>query len=875
MKNYSGLNDNEVIASREKYGSNKLKDIKTETFFQKYFKSFDDPIITILLVALGINVIFTFFGKVDWFECAGILVSVLIATLISTLSEFKNEKNFKLLSEEASQIESKVFRNNSLQSVKIDDVVLGDYILLQTGDLIPADGIIIDGNIKVDQSALNGENKEVDKYPDNEKEDCEDIIDFWNNLKLYRGSVVTSGQCVMKCTKIGDNTVYGRLNSDTEQIERDSPLTVKLRELAKGISKFGYIGAFLTVVIILFQKCVIDNHFDTILISNYFFNYTQVLADFVEALIMGIVVIVVAVPEGLPLMIAIVSSLNMKKMLKNNVLVRKLSGIETSGSMNILFCDKTGTITKGNLKATEIICGDLKIIKDITDIGAAFKKMLYLSITANSTVHVSGNKLIGGNSTEKALYSLLTDDKKPIYPNVKKITESVFSSKTKYSSATVTGDFNGTLYKGAPEKILTKCTDFIDNDGCIKPIKSIFKLNSLINEYAEEQKRILALAYTNKRANVDSIPEELTLLGLVVIQDELRFNVRTSVESVQRAGIQVVMITGDKKETAIAIAKESGIINSPDDIVMTTKELSELEDRELKNILSKVKVIARALPTDKSRLVRIAQEMGLVVGMTGDGVNDSPALRKADVGFAMGSGTEAAKEAGDIIIMDDNFSSIKNAVLFGRTIYKSIKKFICYQLTINVAAVSVSILGPMVGVYKPLNISQMLWINLVMDTLAAIAFGGEAALNKYLLEKPKKRNERIMDKRLWSSILTGGLFISIISVFIFCSDTLHSFFRESPEDIYFYTGYFTFFIFSCIFNAFNTRCEGIDLADHLSCNKLFLIVMFIILIFQILMTYFGGALLRTAGLSLKELFIVLSLSILIVPIDLIRKIVLK
>ena len=422
---------------------------------------------------------------------------------------------------------------------------------------------------------------------------------------------------------------------------------------------------------------------------------------------------------------------------------------------------------------------------------------------------------------------------------------------------------------------MTKCTDFINYDGSIKKIKSFLKLNNLINEYAEKQKRILALAYVNKNTDVDIIPEGLTLVGLVVLEDELRFNVRSSVESVQRAGIQVVMITGDKKETAIAVAKEAGIINSPDDIVMTTKELSETEDGELKNILPRIKVIARALPTDKSRLVRIAQEMGFVVGMTGDGVNDSPALKKADVGFAMGSGTEAAKEAGDIIIMDDNFSSIKNAVLFGRTIYKSIKKFICYQLTINVAAVSVSILGPMVGVYKPLNISQMLWINLVMDTLAAIAFGGEAALNKYLLEKPKKRDERIMDKRLWSSILTGGLFISILSVFIFCSDTLHSYFRESPEDIYFYTGYFTFFIFSCIFNAFNTRCEGIDLADHLSCNKLFLIVMFLILIMQVIMTYFGGAFLRTAGLSLKELLIVLSMSILIVPIDLIRKLILK
>jgi len=494
---------------------------------------------------------------------------------------------------------------------------------------------------------------------------------------------------------------------------------------------------------------------------------------------------------------------------------------------------------------------------------------------ANSTVHISGNKIIGGNNTEKALVSFLSKDKKPININVNKIEECIFSSKSKYSSAIVEGDFDGTLFKGAPEKILSKCVNFLDNDGIIKPIKSMARLNNLINEYAEKQKRILAIAYTTKKENIERIPEELTLLGLVALKDEIRYNVRSSVESVTRAGIQVVMITGDKKETAVSIAKEAGIINSSTDIILTSKQLSEINDGELKNILPRIKVIARALPTDKSRLVRVAQESGLVVGMTGDGVNDSPALKRADVGFAMGSGTEAAKEAGEIIIMDDNFNSIKNAVLFGRTIYKSIKKFICFQLTINVAAVSVSVLGPILGIYKPLNISQMLWINLVMDTLAAIAFGGEAALNKYLLEKPKKRREKILDKKLWSSVLTGGFFITFVSALMFCSDTLHGLFRESPDDIYFYTGYFSFFIFTCIFNAFNTRCESIDLSDHLSCNKLFLIIIFFILLIQIIMTYFGGPLLRTAGLSLKEWLVVTSISILIVPVDLIRKLILK
>lgn len=875
MKKYSGLNDSEVILSREKHGTNKLKDVKNESFMEKYIKSFDDPIIRILLVALSINVIFTFLGKVDWFECAGILISVLIATFISTLSEYKNENNFKLLSEQATSRMVKVYRNQTLASINSDDIVKGDYILLQSGDLIPADGIIIDGNIKVDQSTLNGENKEVDKFPDNNLNNVENIIDFWDTEKLYRGSVVTEGQGIMMVSKVGDSTVYGRLNSENEAIDRDSPLTIKLKTLAKSISKFGYIGAFLTTFVTLFQKIFVDNNFDLIYINNYLLNYTQFFADIVEAVIMGIIVVVVAVPEGLPLMIAIVSSLNMKKMLKSNVLVRKLNGIETAGSINILFCDKTGTLTKGNLEVTDIISGNSKVIKTLDSVSEEYKKIIIPSIIANTSSHISGEKIVGGNSTEKALVSFLLNNKINFKKTYKKTGEKVFSSKDKFSSTVVSGDFNGSLYKGAPEIILTNCSKYIDFTGEIKQISSYTKLNNIINNFAKKQKRLLAIAYTTEEASTETIPGNLTLVAFIALKDEIRYNVNSSVESVQRAGIQVVMITGDKKETAIAVAKETGILKSESDLILTSKQLSEIEDGQLKKLLPNIKVIARALPTDKSRLVRIAQETGLVVGMTGDGVNDSPALKKSDVGFAMGCGTEAAKEAGDIIIMDNNFISIKNAILFGRTIYKSIKKFICFQLTINVAAVSISLLGPIVGIYKPLNISQMLWINLVMDTLAAIAFGGEAALNKYLLEKPIKRDEKIIDIKTWGSILTRGLFITLVSLIMFCSDHIHNLFRENQNDIYFYTGYFSYFVFSCIFNAFNTRCDGIDLTEYLASNKLFIFIISLIFIIQIIMTYFGGAILRTAGLTIKEMLIVLTISLLIIPFDIIRKVIVK
>lgn len=882
MKAYSGLNDFDASEMRKKYGSNKLSDKKQETFFQKYFKSFDDPIITILLAALFVNVIFTFFGKVDWFECAGIFLSVILSTFISTLSEYKNEKNFNLLSEEASKSFSKAYRGGQITYIPTDDIVAGDLILLQQGDLIPADGVIIDGKISVNQSSLNGENKELEKFPDKgfnySAADLEKYrkraIDFWSHDTLYRGTAVTQGECVMAVHTVGDGTAYGELNSASDVFQLESPLTVKLRELSTSISKFGYVGAFLTFMIIMLQR-IFGGGFELSEAVTYFGDFTQVLSDLAEAVIMGIIVIVVAVPEGLPLMIAIVCSLNMKKMLKSNVLVRRLSGIETAGSLNILFCDKTGTITNGRLEASTLVCGNLKSIESISKTYGNFKKMLCVSIAGNSSVRLNGESLVGGNSTEKALYNFLLKEKDIKLPAVSVDEFKSFSSESKYSAARVAGSFSGTLFKGAPEIILPHCKSFLSEDGHTEPLGSLKKIDSFIDASAKKQNRIIALAYTEEKKSLTEISDNLTLLALVVLKDSIRYNVKGSIEAVKRAGISVVMITGDKKETAAAIAKEAGIIVSADDIILTSSELGKMSDTEVKALLPKIKVLSRAVPTDKSRLVRIAQESGMVTGMTGDGVNDCPALRQADVGFSMGSGTEAAKEAGDIIILDDNLTSIKNAVLYGRTIYKSIKKFIAYQLTINLAAVSVSVLGPLTGVYKPLNISQMLWINLVMDTLAAIAFGGEAALGKYLLEKPKRRNEKIIDKKMWSGVIYGGLFIAAVSLIMFCSEFIRSLFREGQNDIYFYTGYFSFFIFSSIFNAFNARCEGIDLSDHLSCNKPFILIISAIFIIQIAMTYFGGSMLQTAGLTVREWLTVTALAVLIIPADLMRKLILK
>lgn len=878
MKKFSGLSDAEVKASAQKFGTNALSKKKRESFAQKYFKSFNDPIITILLAALAINLLFTFTGKTDWFECAGIFLSVLISTFVGTLSEYKSESKFRRLSEKAADTYEKVFRNGTLNMVATAETVVGDLILLQAGDVVPADGSIIDGCISVDQSALNGENKEVKKsaLPKNESF-LKSGIDFWDKSSVFKGSVVAKGEAVMQAEKVGDLTLYGKINSEKNEEDTESPLSQRLKGVAKSISVFGYIGAALTFFIIMLQKSVIAFGFDLAQTAEYFKNFSSVMSDLSEAIITAVVVIVVAVPEGLPLMIAIVCSLNMKKMLKCNVLVRKLGGIETAGNINLLFCDKTGTLTKGKLAATEIITGDKTCARGVSGFSKGYKMRLAPSLVLNSSAYISGNKIIGGNSTETALSKFAADlNLVSLCKNSEKSESLEFSSENKFSAAKITGGCGGIYYKGAPEIILEKCSEYITENGEIKSFLSKNKIMALTDEFAKRQNRTIALAFCEKGVLTNGVvPDGLVFVGIVVLKDELRFGVKKSVSDVQRAGIQVVMITGDKKETAENIAADAGIIKTKSDIIITSKELAALSDNQVKNILPNLRVVARALPSDKSRLVKIANRAGYVTGMTGDGLNDAPALKAADVGFAMGSGTEAAKEAGDLILTDDNFASIKNAVLYGRTIFKSIKKFVCYQLTINIAAVAVSVLGPLFGMYKPLNISQMLWVNLVMDTLAALAFGGEAALQKYLLEKPLKRNEKIIDKKMLQSVFTGSIFISSISLLMFSSKNVQSLFRSSLDGIYLYTGYFSFFIFSCIFNAFNVRCEGIDLAENLAANKSFLTIVSLIFIIQILMTVFGGRVLRTASLTLFEWLAVFGLSVLIIPADLIRKTIFK
>ncbi len=877
-----GLNDSQVEESRQKHGTNALTEHKTEGFWSKLWGNFGDPMIKILCVALIINVVFAILGQVEWYESVGIAAAVLLATLVSTFSEYKNENAFQKLQDEASQIKCKVYRNGDIVEIPINDIVVGDCILLQSGDKIPADGILVDGSIQVDQSVLNGEAKEAPKgIMPADYVDEDTAINFLNPYKVFRGSVVCAGNAVMKVTTVGDKSVYGQIASELQiEDDRETPLKLKLGKLAGQISTFGYIGGIAIAVAFLFQRIVIHNSFDLAAMGQYFSNWMNPVNDVVEAVMLAVIIIVMAVPEGLPLMIAIVSAQNMGKMLKDNVLVRKVSGIETAGSLNILFSDKTGTITKGQLEAVVFVDGSGGEYKSFNDVTGELGNLLSLSVRHNTSALVSGEganlHIVGGNATERAILSFVAGNKETATVTV---TDSIpFNSQNKYSAAHVSGDYDISLVKGAPEKILAKCKYYYAPNGERKALAdNAAAVNAKIDELASRAIRVLALATCDESIQDDALPGgEWTLVGIIGIRDEVRPESITAIAKVQQAGVQVVMITGDRKDTAIAIAKEAGLLKAESDIVLTSDELAVMSDDELKAKLPNIRVVARALPSDKSRFVKVAQELNLVVGMTGDGVNDSPALKRADVGFAMGGGTEVAKEASEIVILDDNFNSIQKAILYGRTIFNSIRKFIIFQLTINVAAVLISFISPLLGIENPLTITQILWVNLVMDTLAALAFGGEPALDKYMHEKPKRRDEAIVSKYMWSSIITGALWTFALSlVFILVPFVENTFFRADADHKYLLTGYFAFFIFSAVFNAFNARTEEFNLFKYMKGNKGFLKIIGLIAVVQIILTYLGNVIFQCYGLTLKEWAVVIVLALSIIPIDLIRKLICK
>ena len=849
----SGLTSQQVEESRRKHGANTLTEIPSDPLWKKILEGFKDPMLMILMVALAVQVALFFLGQAEWFEPVGILIAILVANGVSSISENKQEgKASALKAEEEAKETAKVIRDGRLTEIHVSEVVVGDIVFLQAGDKIPADGEIADGMVKVDQAALNGETEEAEKTARTGGESY-DIKDLLNRFYAYRGTVVCGGEAYMEVKVVGDKTLFGELALEVQEDTRETPLQVKLGKLANQISTFGYIGAIAIVIGVLAKTLLTGS------VPSGIYEWIRLIMD---AVTVAVTIIVCAVPEGLPMLTSILLSFQSLKMAKDNVLVRKINGLETAGSLSILFSDKTGTITEGKLSVVELAAGNGTVFQSLDQMPDSLAADVVTGIGVNNSASASGGSIIGGNSTDRALMAFLNAAGRTVSKEGVK-SFSAFDSNKKRSSVVVERDGKcETFVKGAPERIIEACSYYIDETGQRQALTGKQALIAYTDEQANRSMRLLAVAKGGE--------DDLTLLCVVSIRDNVRKEAVEAIQEVRNAGIQVVMVTGDRKETASAIAREAGLLVQPDDVALTSSEMAEKSDDELKAILPRLRVVSRALPSDKSRLVRIAQELNLVVGMTGDGVNDSPALKKADVGFAMGSGTEVAKEAGDITILDDNFSSIEKAILYGRTMFKSIRKFLIFQLTVNVAAVLTCFLGPMLGENVVMTVIQLLLINLAMDTLAAIAFGSEPALQEYMKEKPIPRSASIISREMMVEIIISALYITFICLGILFIPPIRGLFGD-VDVTYLKSALFATFMMAITFNGFNARTSHVNVCEGLGRNRNFLLVMLSIFVLQFVFVTFGGEVLSVEALSPSAWLTCLGLAFLVIPIDMARK----
>ncbi len=825
MQEFYGLTQGEAEQSRIKYGTNTLTPPQKRSFWQILIGNLGDPIMRILMIVTGINLACLFYTH-NFLETFGIVMSIVIAVTVSTLSELGSESAFQKLEKISGQIQSRVRRAGKTILVPATSIVVDDIVLLSSGDKIPADGIMVSGEISVDQSILNGESLECHKRVVETKADA---TDFLAPEQLFSGTVVTGGSGVMRVTTVGGQTVYGKIAAGLTENPPTSPLKVKLSQLANLVSIIGYVGAIIAAVTYLISVSGGGIHFHEIL----------------TAITLAVSVVVMAVPDGLPMMITVVLSSNMRAMMRDQLLVRKLSAVETAGSLNILFTDKTGTITQGKLSVCGVLLPNGQYVTDDfrTELGG-FGQLLGTALVVNNEAEQTAQGFIGGNITDRVLAEFGSELLNGQLPSITKQRVEPFSSATKYMATTT--EQGDTYYKGATEVLLPRCQLSSTESG---------RLMQRIKQLNQQAMRVIC------------VTQGAVLLGFVVIRDAVRPEAKASIATLHTAQIQVVLVTGDARDTATTIAREVGILE-PDGLVLTSDELNRIDDKTLAQLLPKLRVVARAYPQDKSRLVRVAQSLNLVVGMTGDGVNDAPALKCAELGFAMGSGTEVAKAAGDIVIMDDNIQSITKAVSFGRTLFESIRKFLVFKLTINFIAMAICILAPLFGIIAPITVIQMLWINLVMDTLAGLAFGGEKPNADDMRQPPKRRNESLITPAMWDKIIWGSIFGSLICMWFLLSPRIRSIVGNQQV---FATVFFTFFMFLNVCNAFNARANSLNLLRGLFRNNAFVIIMVIIIVSQFLIIFYGGGIFRTVPIAWDYIIFAGILSLSMIPAEMFRR----
>ena len=807
-----GLTAAEVLQSRLEHGENVLTPPKQQSKWRLYLEKYEDPMVRILLVAALVSLALSFV-KQDFVETLGIIVAIILATTVGFYFECDAARRFSILTQMGEEQSVKVMRDGRLQEIPRREIVVGDIVIVETGDEVPADGKLLEAtDLQVDESSLTGElltNKEPHPLQRDGKE-------AYPKDLLLRSSMVMAGRGCYQVTAVGDETEIGHLARQATEITGvKTPLNIQLDRLAKLISKVGSTIACISFLLFLGHDILTNTLWQT---DDYLGMAEVVLKYFM----MAVTLIVMAVPEGLPMAVTLALALNMRRMLKSNNLVRKLQASETMGAVTVICTDKTGTLTQNRMTVSDVKCLTEDIRKD-----SDFFKAIALNTTATHEV---------GNPTEQALLRWLVSqgvDYQQIRHDHPISSQEPFSTERKYMTTTV-GDT--TYIKGAPEIVTAMCELTKEQQQ---------QTDSQLKEWQQHAMRTLAIA------------RDKTLLGIVAISDPLREEVPSAIRQCEQAGIEVKIVTGDTTETALEIARQAGIIESSStvapskcDIVlsMTGVEFAAMSDEEALKVVGDLKVMSRARPTDKQRLVALLQRRGEVVAVTGDGTNDAPALNRAHVGLSLGSGTSVAKQASDITLIDDSFHSIAQAVMWGRSLYKNIQRFIFFQLIVNVTALLLVLFGSFVGTELPLTITQILWINLIMDTFAAMALASLPPSREVMQEKPRSKDAFIINKDMMRGIgVIGGLFFLGMFAMLWYFERIKG---VDPQEL---TIFFCIFVMLQWWNLFNARTLG---SHHSAFRRLwacrgFLLVLALVLVGQWLIVTYGGQMFRTEPLSLK------------------------
>ena len=868
--NFNGLKSSEVEVSRTTYGSNKLPEPELKKWYHFAKEALTEPITMILIIIALFQLVLGAMGVMSLSEPVMIIVVLAIVTGIAIKTGLGVQKSAAELRAKTAVRYCDVIRDGSVQTINKDDLVVGDLVLLRTGQEIFADGFIVDGEISVNNAAINGETKECRKIPSANYKHVKttSTAAYTDQCSLFAGTVIMSGEGKMIVTDVGVNTVNGDTLVKMQTLEPPkTALDIALDHLCDFISKWGTIAAVLAFVIM-----TITGILNAGSLSQYFSgSILESIQKVAQNVSNALTIIVAAVPEGLPLIVKLVTKQNVSTMEKFNILAKNTGKIPELAYVNLICTDKTGTLTTGEMTSTVMINGNCQ---DIFNKESSLNELIDLNICMNnSAVFDSNGNITGGNSIDRAVLDMLSPEDAQKIQNKAIMKKRVpFSSENKFSAVTLNNGANDfTVYKGAPEKLIEKCKFYLDNDGIVTELTEEKRkaLKSHIKGLTEKAMRCIALTISDKTD--DGLPDEMNLLGVIGVVDPVRNEVPEAVKIAHKAGIQVIEITGDCMETAKAVAMEAGIYK-PGDLAVTNDEFEAMSDVKVKEIIPQLRVISRCSPNTKLRLVTLAQEIGMSVAMTGDGVNDAPALKKADVGFGMQDGSDVAKEAADIVLTDNNFASVVKAVELGRTFMHNIMMFLEFQLPINISLLILSMVFPIIsGGSALLAAVQILIVNIIMDSLNSLSFGGEPPKEEYMNEEPIMKGSGLFIRGAKGRIaLSSIVFIALFGVITF--GPVGNMFATKLSAM---TARFALLCLMAVFNGFTIRTDSMNLFKGIKNNKLFVYIALGIFAMAVVLCNFVGNLVQTTPMDVKQWIVVLVTAFMVVPVDWIRKAICK